>query len=101
MPNDPEGILYLYRLAVLIDYHDFANTFSSDIKQVKDFLLNLEVFLNEVYVRDIGVKFSIVADDRLIIQEVTKQLYDQTSRRDIIENSTEKITSFSNLFICS
>ena len=42
MPNDPEGILYLYRLAVLIDYHDFANTFSSDIKQVKDFLLNLE-----------------------------------------------------------
>ena len=91
MPNDPEGILYLYRLAVLIDYHDFANTFSSDIKQVKDFLLNLEVFLNEVYVRDIGVKFSIVTDDRLIIQEATKQLYDQTSRRDIIENSTEKI----------
>ena len=66
MPNDPEGILYLYRLAVLVDYH-------------------------EVYVRDIGLKFSIVDDNRLIIQEAAKQLYNQKSRRDIIENSTEKI----------
>ena len=91
MPNDPEGILYLYRLAVLVDYYDFVHTFGSDITQVKNFLLNLETFLNEVYVRDIGVKFSIVDDNRLIIQEATKQLYNQKSRRDIIENSTEKI----------
>ena len=91
MPNDPEGILHFYRLAVLIDYYDFAHTFGSNMAQVRDFLLNLETFLNEVYVRDIGVKFSIVADDRLIIQEVSKQLYNQMSRRDIIENSTEKI----------
>lgn len=91
MPNDPEGILYLYRLAVLVDYHDFAHTFGSDITQVKNFLLNLETFLNEVYVRDIGLKFSIVDDNRLIIQEAAKQLYNQKSRRDIIENSTEKI----------
>ena len=91
MPNDPEGILYLYRLAVLVDYHDFAHTFGSDITQVKNFLLNLETFLNEVYVRDIGLKFSIVDDNQLIIQEAAKQLYNQKSRRDIIENSTEKI----------
>ena len=87
----PRGILYLYRLAVLVDYYDFAHTFGSDITQVKNFLLNLETFLNEVYVRDIGVKFSIVDDNRLIIQEAAKQLYNQKSRRDIIENSTEKI----------
>ena len=91
MPNDPEGILYLYRLAVLVDYYDFAHTFGSDVTQVKDFLLNLETFLNEVYVRDIGVKFSIVDDNRLIIQEAAKQLYHQKSRYSIIENSTEKI----------
>ena len=47
--------------------------------------------LNEVYVRDIGLKFSIVDDNRLIVQEAAKQLYNQKSRRDIIENSTEKM----------
>lgn len=58
----------------------------------KKFSLNLETFLNEVYVRDIGVKFKI-DDDRLIIQEAAKELYNQKSRYNIIEMQPRKSMS--------
>ncbi len=63
------GILYIYRLAIPIAYYKFVNTFSSDISKVKAYWAETQALLNEMYIREIGVYFEIVDDDRLIITD--------------------------------
>lgn len=63
------GILYIYRLAIPIAYYKFVNTFSSDISRVKAYWAEMQALLNEMYIREMGVCFEIVDDDRLIITD--------------------------------
>ena len=39
---------------------------NQDVSKVKAFWKELETFLNNIYVRDLGVRFTIVQDERLI-----------------------------------
>lgn len=62
-----DGYFRDYRLAVLFSTTDLhTERFGGDIDKVKTYLANLETFLNNIYVRDLGIHFTLVHDDRLI-----------------------------------
>ena len=78
-----DGIYRKYRLAVLFSRDDFESPrINKSREQVRLYLAGLETYLNEIYVRDLGVQFVVLYDDRLIdtklpsyqvkVQEATK-----------------------------
>ena len=67
--------LRVYRLAMYITYNAFSRTFKKDIQKVKQFWKDTEAFLNKVYMRDIGVKFELVDDERLITTEPSEEKF--------------------------
>ena len=78
-----DGIYRKYRLAVLFSRDDFESPrINKSREQVSLYLAGLETYLNEIYVRDLGVQFVVLKDDRLIdtqlpsyqvkVQEATK-----------------------------
>ncbi len=77
-----DGVLRTYRLAVLVDYSEFQNSFAGSAEQVRSFWASLEATLNEYYMRDIGIKFEIIDHDSLIRQEAAMQIYDSGRSAD-------------------
>ena len=78
-----DGIYRKYRLAVLFSRDDFESPrINKSREQVRLYLAGLETYLNEIYLRDLGVQFVVLDDDRLIdtklpssqvkVQEATK-----------------------------
>ncbi|WP_172919481.1 reprolysin-like metallopeptidase [Capnocytophaga canis] len=61
-----DGVLRVYRLALLITYKYFSDKFEQDVEEVRKFWASTEAFLNELYHRDVSVRFEIVNDERLI-----------------------------------
>lgn len=62
-----DGIFREYRLAVLFTKEEYESPrFNRDRNKIKAHLKELEDYLNSIYVRDAGVKFTMVYDDRLI-----------------------------------
>lgn len=88
-----DGILYIYRLALPVDWSMFSGVFSSDAAQVKEFWANTEVALNEIYGKNVGVYFTIVNDDRLIRDSADKQMYNVTTGNNIVDVSTNVVNS--------
>ena len=81
-------VLFVYRLALPISYKSFVSSdFNANIQNVKTFWANAEVQLNEIYTREIGVKFEIVKDEKLILQTSGNEL-DTYSANTIIQKST-------------
>lgn len=89
-----DNVLRTYRLAMLVDFSAFRYEFALSTTNVKTFWANLETFLNEVYLRDVGIKFVMVNDDRLIVKESKDEIYKGGASSDYIAaNSTELIKS--------
>lgn len=88
-----DGILYIYRLALPVDWPIFSTIFKNDVDRVKEYWANTEVALNEIYGKGAGVQFIIVNDDSLIRDSSDKQLYQTTSGSNIIDYSTGTINS--------
>ncbi|MFK8274653.1 reprolysin-like metallopeptidase [Capnocytophaga cynodegmi] len=84
-----DEILRVYRLAVLVDWYYYSS--EGSIEAVKKYWSSLEATLNEIYMRDIGIKFEIVNDEKLIFNTSDKQAFDYKTSRYIIDNSTLKI----------
>ena len=62
-----DGAFREYRLAVLFTSEEFNSPrFNRSRDKIKAHLKELEDYLNSIYVRDAGVKFTMVYDDRLI-----------------------------------
>ena len=80
-----DGIFRDYRLAILLTKQEFeSELYGRDREKIwhmKDSLVN---YLNSIYVRDLGVKFSLVRDERLIDENLE-------SKYVSIDNSTELI----------
>lgn len=90
IPSD--GVLRIYRLAMLVDYSAFSSEkFQSDKNRVRAFWAETEVGMNERYMRDLAIKFKVVIDDNLIIDAEEKQLYKNMSARMIASYSTREI----------
>lgn len=65
--NISDGVFREYRLAVLFTREEYNSPrFNRDRNKIKAHLKELEDYLNSIYVRDAGVKFTMVYDDRLI-----------------------------------
>ncbi|MFJ1377838.1 reprolysin-like metallopeptidase [Capnocytophaga canimorsus] len=93
IPNT--NVLRVYRLAMAISYEYFSDTsiigFSSKVEEVKKFWATKEMELNEVYTRDLGIRFEVVKDEKLISKQK-----DEISGRNanyIIDNGTRIINS--------
>ena len=66
-PTINDGVFREYRLAVYMVNEGFrSEQLNQDVSKVKAFWKELETFLNNIYVRDLGVRFTIVQDERLI-----------------------------------
>ena len=66
-PTISDGVFREYRLAVYMANEGFRlEQLNQDVSKVKAFWKELETFLNNIYVRDLGVRFTIVQDERLI-----------------------------------
>ena len=57
-----------------------------DISKVKSFWQELEAYLNNIYVRDLGVHFTIIQDERLI-EKTYKQVYNYNSGTNLINTA--------------
>ena len=67
VPTISDGVFREYRLAVYMANEGFrSEQLNQDVSKVKAFWKELETFLNNIYVRDLGVRFTIVQDERLI-----------------------------------
>ena len=83
-------VLRVYRLAIHIPYSTFTTShFEEKVEKVKAFWANTEAFLNEMYIRDLGVRFEVVNDERLIIKDVTKETFASSRNASYVkDNST-------------
>ena len=83
-------VLRVYRLAMHIPYSTFTTShFEEKVEKVKAFWANTEAFLNEMYMRDLGVRFEVVNDERLIIKDETQETFARTRNASYVkDNST-------------
>ena len=83
-------VLRVYRLAMHIPYSTFTTEhFKEKLQKVETFWADTENFLNEMYLRDLGVRFEVVNDERLIIKDATKETFASTRNASYVkDNST-------------
>ena len=83
-------VLRVYRLAIHIPYSTFTTShFEEKVEKVKAFWANTEAFLNEMYMRDLGVRFEVVNDERLIIKDENQETFARTRNASYVkDNST-------------
>ena len=86
-------VLRVYRLAMHIPYSTFTTDhFKEKLQKVETFWADTENFLNEIYLRDLGVRFEVLKDERLIIKDESKETFRRTDRADyVMSNSTRVI----------
>ena len=84
--------LRVYRLAMHIPYSTFSTGhLEKNIQKVKTSWADTENFLNEVYLRDLGVRFELVNDERLIIKDESKETFASFRNADYVKNNSTKV----------
>lgn len=69
-----DGVLRVYRLVLFVSNHIYNNWFHNNVDEVKTFWANAENALNEYYMRDIGVKFVVLRDEKFIARTAETDL---------------------------
>ncbi|MDO5614996.1 MAG: zinc-dependent metalloprotease [Cruoricaptor ignavus] len=64
-----DKMLRVFRLAIPISPEIYRNIFNQDTEHIRTRLANMESYINEIYMRDLGVKIVMVYDERLILKE--------------------------------
>ncbi|WP_173014986.1 reprolysin-like metallopeptidase [Capnocytophaga felis] len=82
-----DGVLREYRLALLITNKYFSDKFKSNVQEVKKFWASTEAFLNELYHRDVSVRFEIVNDERLIYKTASTDPFHYAQTALFIHNN--------------
>ena len=68
--------------------------FNNEIDKVKTFWADIEIFLNEIYMRDIGVRFEIINNEKLIAKNASEEFFSSSQNASyIINNSTQLINN--------
>lgn len=87
-----DGILRVYRLALAVDNSILnSHPFYGDTDKIKSFWGEVETFMNELYTRDLGIKIEVVNDDRLIVTDESKALFNYRGAHTVTELGTRKI----------
>ncbi|MFK8271283.1 reprolysin-like metallopeptidase [Capnocytophaga stomatis] len=90
-PVPDDNVLRVYRLALPVAYNFFKTQFQSDIQRVKAFWATAQAGLNEIYMRDVGVRFELVNDERLILDTPEKEVFNNVGSNYIISVATNEI----------
>ncbi|MDO4782675.1 MAG: gliding motility-associated C-terminal domain-containing protein [Capnocytophaga felis] len=90
-PIPDDNVLRVYRLALPVAYNFFTTQFQSDKQRVKAFWATAQAGLNEIYMRDVGVRFEVVNDERLILDTPEKEVFNNVGSRYIISAATREI----------
>ena len=87
--------LRVYRLAIYVTHNAYkSTTFAQNTEKVKAFWQKTEDFLNELYMRDIGVRFEVLRDERLIIKVPAEEVFTRAHNASyVIGLSTETINN--------
>lgn len=80
--------LRVFRLALAIDYPSFKDDFNLNLERAKEWRRKAVDTLNTIFTRDLGVKFELVEDDRLIRQ--TEAQWMHYDRRVYAMNRTKR-----------
>ena len=84
--------LRIYRLAMHIPYSTFSTGhLEKNVQKVKAFWADTEAFLNEMYLRDLGVRFEVVKDERLIIKDEDKETFASYRNADYVKDNSTTI----------
>ena len=84
--------LRVYRLAMHIPYSTFSTGhLEKNVQKVKTFWADTEAFLNEMYLRDLGVRFEVVKDERLIIKDEDKETFASYHNADYVKDNSTRI----------
>ena len=89
------NVFRVYRLVMPITHNVFSSWFfNNDIEKVKTFWADIEIFLNEIYMRDIGVRFEIINNEKLIAKNASEEFFSSSQNASyIINNSTQLINN--------
>ncbi|GET46391.1 reprolysin-like metallopeptidase [Capnocytophaga felis] len=90
-PVPDDNVLRVYRLALPVAYNFFTTHFQSDKQRVKAFWATTQAGLNEIYMRDVGVRFELVDDERLILDTSEKEVFTNAGSKYIISAATNEI----------
>lgn len=63
------GKVYVYRLALCINPDYFKSAFYGDMKKARQWVKEAGEYLNTVYQRDLGIRFEVIMDDKLILRD--------------------------------
>ena len=84
--------LRVYRLAMHIPYSTFSTGhLEKNVQKVKTFWADTEAFLNEMYLRDLGVRFEVVKDERLIIKDEKDETFASYRNADYVKDNSTTI----------
>ncbi|MEB3016111.1 M12 family metallo-peptidase [Capnocytophaga ochracea] len=85
-----DGVFRHYRLAIPVDYSYYnSKRFNREINKIKTFWYATITFLNELYRNDIGVDFTLVDDEALIITTPEKEMFRRgTPANDVVNDGT-------------
>lgn len=62
-----DGVYRVMRLAVFMSAKEYnSEKFNRDYNKIKAFWTELETYLNSIYVRDFGLQFKVIKDERLV-----------------------------------
>ena len=86
--------LRVYRLAMHIPYSTFSTGhLEKNVQKVKTFWADTEAFLNEMYLRDLGVRFEVVKDERLIIKDEKDETFASYRNADYVKDNSTRIVN--------
>lgn len=62
-----DGVYRVMRLAVFMSAKEYnSDKFNRDYNKIKAFWTELETYLNSIYIRDFGLQFKVIKDERLV-----------------------------------
>ena len=72
-----------------IPYSTFSTGhLEKNVQKVKTFWADTEAFLNEMYLRDLGVRFEVVKDERLIIKDEKDETFASYRNADYVKDNS-------------
>ena len=88
-----DGVFRHYRLAIPVDYSYYnSKRFNREINKIKTFWYATITFLNELYRNDVGVDFTLVDDEALIITTPEKEMFRRgTPANDVVDDGTNSL----------
>lgn len=94
-----DSVLRIYRVALAVQPEFFVSVYKSDKMKVRQLWADAESFLNELYMRDIGVKFQVIDDERLMLS--TDVAFGTRGGRNTLSNVIKTSTDGFNRLIDS